>query len=236
MRITYDFYQRCAKLPADQLNPATALKVHLYGSLSATGKGHGTERASLAGLIGKEPATVDPKFLDSLRDNPDQSFPVKLGSKSVNVTLKDIVFDATKGDFPHPNTMTCKLMAGDKTLYEQEYYSVGGGFIEWKGYTPPKKNPPKYPYSTMKELRQHAEQNNLSIAQVVLANETSIMGRSDEEVYAFIDKVTGAMVAIVKSGLSIEDDVLPGPIKLHSKASTVYKRAQDETYQSDRGI
>jgi len=236
MRITYDFYQRCTKLPADKLNQATALKVHLFGSLSATGKGHGTERASLAGLIGKEPATVDPKFLDSLRDNPDQSFPVKLGSKSVDVTLKDVIFDATKGDFPHPNTMTCKLMAGDKALFEQEYYSVGGGFIEWKGYTPPKKNPPKYPYSTMKELRQHAEKNNLSIAQVVLANETSIMGRSEEEVYAFIDKVTGAMVAIVKSGLSIEDDVLPGPIKLHSKASTVYKRAMDETYQSDRGI
>ena len=236
MRITYDFYQRCAKLPADKLNQATALKVHLFGSLSATGKGHGTERASLAGLVGKEPATVDPKFLDSLRDNPDQSFPVQLGSKSVNVTLKDIVFDATKGDFPHPNTMTCKLMAGDKALYEQEYYSVGGGFIEWKGYTPPKKNPPKYPYSTMKELRQHAEQNKLSIAQVVLANETSIMGRSEEEVYAFVDKITGAMVAIVKSGLSIEDDVLPGPIKLHAKAATVYKRAQDEAYQSDRGI
>ena len=60
MRITYDFYQRCAKLPADQLAQATGLKVHLFGSLSATGKGHGTERASLAGLVGKEPATVDP--------------------------------------------------------------------------------------------------------------------------------------------------------------------------------
>lgn len=236
MRITYDFYQRCTKLPADQLDKATALKVHLYGSLSATGKGHGTERASLAGLVGKEPATVDPKFLDSLRDNPDQSFPVKLGSKSVNVTLNDIVFDATKGDFPHPNTMTAKLMAGDKVLLEQEYYSVGGGFIEWKGYTPPKKNPPKYPYATMKELRQHAEKNNLTIAQVVLANEMVIPGRSEEEVYAFIDKVTGAMVAIVKSGLSIEDDVLPGPIKLQSKASTVYKRAMDDSFQSDRGI
>ena len=236
MRITYDFYQRCTKLPADQLNQATALKVHLFGSLSATGQGHGTERASLAGLVGKEPATVDPKFLDNLRDQPDQLFSVQLGSKTVNVTLKDIVFDATKGDFPHPNTMTCKLMVGDKTLLEQEYYSVGGGFIEWKGYTPPKKNPPKYPYSTMKELRQHAEKNNLSIAQVVLANETSIMGRSEEEVYTFIDKITGAMVAIVKSGLSIQDDVLPGPIKLHSKAATVYKRAQDEAYQSDRGI
>ena len=64
MRITYDFYQRCTKLPADQLAKATGLKVHLFGSLSATGKGHGTERAALAGIIGKEPATVDPAFLD----------------------------------------------------------------------------------------------------------------------------------------------------------------------------
>ena len=60
MRITYDFYQRATKLPPDKLAKATALKVHLFGSLSATGKGHGTERAALAGLVGKEPATVDP--------------------------------------------------------------------------------------------------------------------------------------------------------------------------------
>src|ERR1700761_6706488 len=237
MRITYDFYQRCTKLPADQLAKATALKVYLFGSLSATGKGHGTERACLAGLIGMEPATVDPAFLDGLRDKPDQSFPVKLGTKTVNVTLNDIVFDAVKGDFPHPNTMTCKLMAGNTALLEQEYYSVGGGFIEWKGYTPPKKNPPKYPYSTMKELRQHADQNNLTIAQVMLANEMAIPGRSQEEVYAFIDKITNAMVATVKSGLAApEDSVLPGPIKLHSKAATVYKRAQDDQYQTERVI
>jgi L-serine dehydratase len=236
MRITYDFYQRCLKLPPAQLAQATALKVYLFGSLSATGKGHGTERASLAGLIGKEPATVDPAFLDSLRDQPDQSFPVKLGSKTMDVTLKDIVFDATDGNFPHPNTMTVKLMAGNKVLLEQEYYSVGGGFIEWKGYKPPKKNAPKYPFATMKELRQHAEQNNLSIADVVLANEMSIPGRSQDEVYAFIDKITGAMVAIVKSGLNAPDGVLPGPIKLQSKAATVYKRAMDDKYEADRGI
>ncbi|MFL6276008.1 MAG: L-serine ammonia-lyase [Blastocatellia bacterium] len=237
MRITYDFYQRCAKLPADKLAKATALKVHLYGSLSATGKGHGTERASLAGVIGKEPATIDPAFLDNLRDNPDQTFPVKLGTATFNVSLKDIIYDAPKGDFPHPNTMTAKLLAGTEVLLEQEYYSVGGGFIEWKGYTPPKKNPPKYPFSTMTELRQHAEKNNLSIAQVVLANEMSIAGRSEQEVYAFIDKITNAMVAIVKSGLSApEDSVLPGPIKLQSKAATVYKRAMDDQFQSDRGI
>ena len=60
MRITYDFYQRCTKLPAETLAKATDFKVHLFGSLSSTGKGHGTERAALAGIIGKEPATVEP--------------------------------------------------------------------------------------------------------------------------------------------------------------------------------
>lgn len=236
MRITYDFYQRCTKLPTDQLSKATALKVHLYGSLSATGKGHGTERAALAGLVGKEPATVDPKFLDSLRNNPDQSFPVKLGDKTLTLTLNDVVYDATKGDFPHPNTMRVMLMAGNTVLYEQEYYSVGGGFIEWKGYTPPRKNPPKYPYGTMKELRQHAERNGLSIPQVILANEVAVSGKSEDEVYSFIDTIISAMASTVKAGLAVQEDVLPGPIKLHSKAATVYKRAMDDSYQADRGI
>ena len=236
MRITYDFYQRCTKLPAAQLAKATGLKVHLYGSLSATGKGHGTERASLAGLIGKEPATVDPLFLDEMVAKPNQSYPVKLGEKTFNLTLADIIYDSPKGNFPHPNTMTCKLMGGNKPIYELEYYSPGGGFYEWKGYTPPKKGQPKYPYATMKELRQHAEKNNLSIAQVVLANEMSVSGKSQEDIHAFLDKITNAMHATVKAGLSMKDNVLPGPIKLSSKAATVYARAQDDKYESDRAI
>src|SRR5215203_4771537 len=113
MRITYDFYQRCSKLPAETLAKATGLKVHLYGSLSATGKGHGTERASLAGLIGKEPATVDPLFLDAMIAKPSQTYPVKLGDKTFQLSLADIIYDAPKGEFPHPNTMTCKLLGAD---------------------------------------------------------------------------------------------------------------------------
>jgi L-serine dehydratase len=236
MRITYDFYQRCTKLPADQLAKATAIKVHLYGSLSATGKGHGTERAALAGVIGKEPATVEPEFLDGLASNPNQSFPVKLGDKTLNVSLKDIVYDATKGDFKHPNTMTCKLMAGDKVVHELEYYSVGGGFIEWKGYQPPKKGAPKYPYATMKELQAHAEKNKLTVAQVVMANEVAVSGKSEAEVNAFIDKITTAMVNIVQAGLKAPESTLPGPIKLKTKAGDVYKRAMDDTFEKQRGV
>jgi L-serine dehydratase len=236
MRITYDFYQRCTKLPAAQLAQATGIKVHLYGSLSATGKGHGTERAALAGIIGKEPATVEPEFLDGLAANPDQVFPVKLGGKTFNASLKDIIYDAPKGDWPHPNTMTCKLMAGDKVLLEQEYYSVGGGFIEWKGYTPPKKGQPKYPYSTMKELQAHADRDKLTIAQVVMANEVAVSGKSEAEVNAFLDKITNTMVNIVKSGLAAPTTTLPGPIKLKTKAGEVYKRAMDDKWEKQRGV
>jgi L-serine dehydratase len=236
MRITYDFYQRATKLPADQLAKATALKVHLFGSLSATGKGHGTERAALAGIIGKEPATIDPLFLDELAAKPDQTFPVKLGTATFNASLKDIIYDAPKGDFPHPNTMTCRLMAGDTVLLEQEYYSVGGGFIEWKGYTPPKKGQPKYPYSTMKELQEHAIKNKMSIAQLAMANEVAVSGKSEAEINAFLDKISTAMVNIVKSGLAAPPATLPGPIKLKTKAGDVYKRAMDDKYEGQRGV
>jgi L-serine dehydratase len=236
MRITYDFYQRCTKLPAAELAKATALKVHLFGSLSATGKGHGTERAALAGIVGKEPATVDPAFLDGLAADPNQVFKVELGGKSFDASLKDIVYDAPKGDFPHPNTMTCKLLAGDKVLLEQEYYSVGGGFIEWKGYTPPKKGQPKYPYATMKELQAHAEKSKLSVAEIAMANEVAVSGKSEAEIAAFLDKISTAMVNIVKSGLAAPPATLPGPIKLKTKAGDVYKRAMDDTFEKQRGI
>src|SRR4029453_18797709 len=132
--------------------------------------------------------------------------------------------------------MTCKLMGGDKAIYELEYYSPGGGFYEGKGHTPPKKGQPKYPYETMKELRQHAEKNKLSIAQVVMANELAVSGKTEEQINAFLDKITAAMLATVKAGLSMKDEVLPGPIKLHSKAATVFERAQDDKYESDRAI
>jgi L-serine dehydratase len=88
----------------------------------------------------------------------------------------------------------------------------------------------------MKELRQHAEKNKLSIAQVVLANELAVSGKSEQEINAFLDKISGAMLATVKAGLAVKEGVLPGPIKLHSKAATVWARAMDDKYESDRAI
>jgi L-serine dehydratase len=127
-------------------------------------------------------------------------------------------------------------MAGQTVLLEQEYYSVGGGFIEWKGYTPPKKGAPKYPYATMTELIKHANDNKLAFADVAMANEIAVSGKSEAEINAFLDKICTAMVNIVKSGLAMPEGTLPGPIKLKTKAGEVYKRAMDDTYAGQKGV
>jgi L-serine dehydratase len=228
MRITYDFFQRISKLPSEQLKRATGLKVHLYGSLSATGKGHGTDRASLAGLLGKSPAECPPQFLDELANNPDKAYRVTIGPTSLNLTLKDVIFDAAKGDFHHPNTMTCVLLAGNETLYELEYYSVGGGFIEWKGYKAPDKGQPKYPFQHAKELKKFLYDDKIPLAKILLENEMAISGKSEKQIWEFLDQVAAVMVRGVETGLTV-DSILPGPIKLHSKAADMQKNLRSTT-------
>ncbi len=221
MRITYDFFQRISKLPEDQLKRATALKVHLYGSLSATGKGHGTDIASLAGLLGKSPADCPPQFLDSLAANPDQIYRLTIGPATLEITLKDIIFDATEGAFYHPNTMTARLLAGTESLYELEYYSVGGGFIEWKGYRAPEKGFPKYPYAYGRDLKKYLIDDKIPLEKLLLENEMAISGKSEKEVWEFLDLVAEVMIRGVEAGLKTEG-ILPGPIKLHSKAAHMH--------------
>jgi L-serine dehydratase len=88
----------------------------------------------------------------------------------------------------------------------------------------------------MKELLAHAAKDKLSFAQVVMANEVAVSGKSEADINAFLDKISGAMVAIVKSGLSAPPSTLPGPIKLRTKAGEVYKRAMDDTFVSQRAV
>jgi L-serine dehydratase len=226
MRITYDFFQRLTKLPVDQLKRATDIKVHLFGSLSATGKGHGTDRACLAGLLGKAPATCPPQFLDGLATDPKQKHKVTIGPANFTLALDNIVFDATKGEFHHPNTMTCRLLAGSEVIYELEYYSVGGGFIEWKGYVAPDKGQPKYPFQHAKELKKYLIDDKIPLGKLLLENEMAISGKSEKDINEFLDQVAEVMIRGVDTGLTA-DSILPGPIKLHSKAAEMMQNLKN---------
>ena len=236
MRITYDFYRRASALPAEVLARATGIEVHLYGSLSATGRGHGTDRASLAGLLGQSPAACPPELLDGLAANPDRLHAVALGPKTLDVGLANILFEDPSLPVPHPNTMSLRLLAGRDMLYELEYYSVGGGFIEWQGYVAPGKGRPAHPYASMAALRAHVVDKGLPLDRVLLENEISIGGCSEAQVWAFVDQVIGRMIATVDDGLRSEAEFLPGPIGLHSKARTVFLGAQDDTFPVHRGV
>jgi L-serine dehydratase len=236
MRITYDAYRRVSALPADVLARATAIEVHLYGSLSATGRGHGTDRASLAGLLGQSPATCPPSLLDGLASGPARTHAVTLGPKTLEVSLANIVFEDPRLPVPHPNTMSVRLVAGPDVLFELEYYSVGGGFIEWKGYVAPDRGLPTHPYASMAELREHVVVDGVTLPRVLLDNEMSIASRSEAEVWAYIDQVLERMIATVDDGLRSEGEFLPGPIKLHSKARAVFEGSRDDKYRMHRGV
>ena len=88
----------------------------------------------------------------------------------------------------------------------------------------------------MAQILEHCRKNKISLAQLAMANETSVSGKSEAEVNAHLDKILGAMRATVKTGIEAPTSTLPGPIKLQSKAATVYKRSMEESYQADRGI
>jgi L-serine dehydratase len=161
-----------------------------------------------------------------LAANPDEVHKVTLGPTTVSLTLKDIIYDAPKGDFHHPNTMTAKLVAGNETLYELEYYSVGGGFIEWKGYKPPDKGQPKYPFSHAKDMKKYLFDDKILLPKLLLENEMAISGKDEKQIYEFLDQVAEVMIRGVDTGLAVES-VLPGPIKLHSKAATIYRNLKN---------
>ena len=115
---------------------------------------------------------------------------------------------------------------------------MGGGFIEWKNYQPSKKGAAQIPLRDDEGVTAVTPKTNgLTIADVdAWLMRSPYPARAKTEINAFLDKIAGAMLATVKSGLSVKEGVLPGPIKLHSKAATVYERAMDDHYESDRAI
>ena len=96
MKAAFDFRQRLAHLAPESLQRATAIQVYLYGSLSATGKGHGTDRAIVAGLLGWQPETTDPDALMKLLRAPGDTYPVQVGDQTLAVGSAHIHFEKKK--------------------------------------------------------------------------------------------------------------------------------------------
>ncbi|MDD5270562.1 MAG: L-serine ammonia-lyase [Candidatus Omnitrophica bacterium] len=223
MKAAYDFLQAARGITEGKPAKPDRIEARLYGSLSATGEGHGTDQAVLAGLLGWRPEECDSDKFVGLFKDPAVKYSVNINNASVPFKQTDIMFDAVKHSFPYQNTMIIRLFAGKDVILEKEYYSTGGGFIKVKGAEEAKRGEPQYPYSNMSELARLVSGNKIDLADLVLANEGSIMGTKEDEVMKGVGNILSAMFESVERGLRTEG-VLPGPIGLARKAPALYKR------------
>lgn len=227
MKAAYDFRERLAALPNDLQSRADAIQVHLYGSLSATGKGHGTDRAVVAGLLGWQPETTDPAALLNLLRDPTVSYALPVGPYTVELRPEHIRFERVRYESPYHNTMVLRLTQQGETLYSEEYYSIGGGFIIRKGEpaVDPASVSVPYPYGTMTELKAQLTEHAITLDALLMANEMALTGRTRSDVNHRIDQLLDYMHKAVRRGLR-HTGTLPGSIKLSRKAPQLYQQAK----------
>lgn len=234
MKAAFDFRQRLAQLPESVLTRANGIQMYLYGSLSATGKGHGTDRAIVAGLLGWQPETTDPDALMNLLHDPTVTYPIQVGDQIIAVGGQEIHFERKRYESPYANTLVLTLNDGQEILAQEEYYSIGGGFILRKGEPEAGANAQRvpYPYSTMTELKAQLTANALSLDELLMANEMALTNRSRTEINQQMDQLLDFMHKAVRRGLR-QKGVLPGTIKLSRKAPILFQQAKGMSQSSD---
>ncbi|WP_157264425.1 L-serine ammonia-lyase [Azohydromonas aeria] len=228
---------RAARLFALRLRDAGALErcarveVQLFGSLGSTGRGHGSDKAVLLGLLGHEPESVDvdaiPGLLEGIRRDGQLSL---LGEQAVAFDeRRDLVFHRRKTLPFHANAMQCTAFnAAGVELDRREYYSVGGGFVvgqeaaEGGGQRPAlvKDVPPlPCPFSSGAQLLELTDAHGCSIAQVMRRNERH--WRSDAEIDAGLLRIWRVMQDCVTRGCATEG-ILPGGFKVKRRAASLH--------------
>jgi L-serine dehydratase len=176
-----------------------AITVDLYGSLALTGMGHGTDRAVMMGLLEESPDTVDLEHIDARLEELRRTHRLMLfGEHEVRFDpATDLRFHRgqmfpDEGATTHPNGMRfTSLDAGGNALFSEVYYSIGGGFIlsaeEFAAPAGMKRREVPYPFSSGAELLEMGERHGLTIAEMVLANEVSLL--ADATIVRRIDRI-----------------------------------------------
>ncbi|MDQ0376364.1 L-serine dehydratase [Amycolatopsis thermophila] len=217
---------RAAKRFADGLTGEGRLPelvhVELFGSLGATGHGHGSENAVLLGLLGEDPATVDTRTAEARAARVRERGAVTLNG--VHETGVEVVLHRRKSLPVHPNGMMFTARgAGGEVLRERTYYSVGGGFVVDEQAAGADRivadtTPVRYPFATAADLLRICADRGLRISDVMLANE--LAGRTERQVRDGLLHIWGVMAGCVRAGCQGEG-VLPGGLRVPRRARPV---------------
>ena len=207
----------------DLLHRTAAIEVELYGSLAATGRGHGTDRAVVLGLEGEDPETVDVDRIDERVTAIQRSGTLSLlGRHPIAFREPEHLRFRKRERLPgHPNGMrfTARDDAAEEIL-ARIYYSVGGGFVvdehaAGEDQIVPDETPVPYPFHSAAELLSHCERHDRSIAEIMRANEAA--WRADADVAAGLLHIWRVMLECIERGCRREG-VLPGGLKVRRRA------------------
>jgi len=203
------------------------IQVRLYASLALTGRGHATDRAVMLGLLGFEPASLDPDAGEAALQALQASGRLSLdpGSDLSFDERTDILWLGHQRLPQHPNALTLSAFdAAGADLLEQTWFSVGGGFVReaaelGANAAPPEDLTAPYPFVSGADLLERAAAAGLTIAQLMMANETA---RAPEvQVLARLDGLFEAMEACIDRGMRI-DGQLPGGLNVKRRAKQVH--------------
>ncbi|BDN88081.1 L-serine ammonia-lyase [Aeromonas caviae] len=211
--------------------------VECYGSLGQTGKGHGTGKAIILGLAGFEPESVDIEAIPAFLAQVEQTQTLCLGGEQPSEfpRIGAILFNRRKTLPAHSNGMTLRAYEGDTLVFEQTYYSIGGGFIIEESHFANAReeaarfdaaHPIPYPFESGAELLAQCQESGLSISGLMLANEKVF--RSEAEIKTGLRKIWQAMQGCVERGCKSEG-VLPGGLKVKRRAPALYRQLCGET-------
>ena len=236
MRAAHTF---AAGLKADGLLAnTTRVYAELFGSLGATGHGHGSDRAVLLGLSGDDPETVDtdsiPQRVDAIKARGRLAL---LGSHDIDFDVDtDLVLHRRRTLPFHPNGMTFTAYGpDDAVLRERTYYSVGGGFVVDEKATGADRikvdeTPVAYPFRTGAELLAHTTATGLPISSLMFANELS--WRSEDAVRTELAHIWQTMQECVNRGCT-KDGTLPGGLKVRRRAAELHRTLSAEHFGVD---
>ncbi|ATP29240.1 L-serine ammonia-lyase [Chromobacterium violaceum] len=227
MRAARQFISRLEK--DGQLDATVRVSAEMFGSLGATGKGHGTDVAVLLGLQGEQPDLVDTDAVDGMLAAIREQRKLKLlGKREIDFVEGEHLILHKKKTLPyHPNGMIFEAFdAAGESLSKRAYYSVGGGFVVDEaaidaGFVPPGVTELKHPFKSAAELLALCQRHGKSISQIMLENELS--WRSEEEVRAGLLNIWNVMQACVKRGCEREG-ILPGGMKVKRRAADMHRK------------
>ncbi len=191
--------------------------VHLFGSLSKTGKGHATDIAVQLGLLGYDPVTIDPLEIQSIIDKLSKEGLLKIGNSEIEFNPnRDIIFE-NANHIRHPNTLVFKIFSKGDLVQEMTYASIGGGFIEKDDSHTDNIEVIKLPYpiESGEDLIFHCEKTRREISDIVILNELYFGGA--EEIHAKIDELLETMLECVYRGCTT-GGVLPGGLNVKRRA------------------